>query len=485
MFHYLPYIFGHLTEPLSIAFIVFGNIIGMIFGAIPGLSGAIAIVLFMPMTYPMSPESGLILLLSLYVGGVTGGFIGSVLLGIPGAPSSVATTFDGYPMTQKGQAGKALAIGMTASFMGTFFSAIAAAILSEYVADLAFMMGPWEYFSLCFMAITMVIAISKDNIFKGLAAASLGLLLGSVGMSPVDAYSRFTYNVSYLLGGIDMTIVLLGTFAVAMIATKYAKGFDPPYEVNTKNIKGFGVSLKEIKEQTVNIIRSYGIGLGIGFLPGLGPALSNLVAYASTKKRFQTPRDFRQRQSCGCMGVGSIKQRGYRRRTHSHDRPGYPRRRLNRFADRRTYRTRDRNGSHGLPQQWKPGVSGIYYCGHLFINVLSAAENGNEDIPVCTEDTVPLSVHGSAHYLHMRRVYNLLQRLQLLGGSLLWRNRYRYDNGRFTHVASDIGVCTQSDDRVKHAEGLPVWRRSCQVHYKAHIRRAAPSDLHLPVLTAV
>jgi putative tricarboxylic transport membrane protein len=299
MIEYLPYILSTIFQPLHILFIIFGIIIGMIFGAIPGISGAIAMVLFMPMTYKMIPESGLILLLGLYVGGVTGGFIGGILLGIPGAPSSVATTFDGYPMTQKGQAGKALMIGMTASFIGTFFSAIVAAVSSRYIAEFAFKMGPWEYFSLSMMAITMVVAISKGNMFKGLAAAFIGMFLGSIGMSPVDAYSRFTFNTANLLGGMDVTVILLGTFAIAMIVTKYAKGFDAPYKIDSKGIKGFGIPFREIREQFGNILRSFGIGLGIGFLPGMGPALSNLVAYASAKNASKHPERFGKGEPAG------------------------------------------------------------------------------------------------------------------------------------------------------------------------------------------
>ena len=288
----LPYILQQISNPGNLVLLLVGNIIGMIFGAIPGLSGTLAVMLFMPLTYSMDAGTAIVFLISLWVGGCSGAFIGSVLLGIPGSASAVATCFDGYPMSKNGKAGKALAIGMIASFLGTFFSAIAAAFLSESVADIAFMMGPWEYFGLCFVAITMVLAISKGDMFKGLVSASIGLLLASVGFSPIDAQARFTFDNMYLMGGLGMTVVLIGIFGVSSIILAYGKGFDPLPEVDTGSIKGIGISFKEIRENGVNIVRSWLIGLVIGFLPGMGAGLSNLVAYSMAKNGSKHPEDF-------------------------------------------------------------------------------------------------------------------------------------------------------------------------------------------------
>lgn len=154
------------------------------------------------------------------------------------------------------------------------------------------MLGPWEYFGLCFVAITMVLAISKGNMFKGLTSACIGLLLASVGFSPIDAEPRFVFDNMYLMGGLGMTVVLIGVFGVSSIILAYGKGFDPLPEVDTKSIKGLGITFQEIKSNLVNIIRSWVIGLGIGFLPGMGAGLSNLVAYSSAKNASKTPELF-------------------------------------------------------------------------------------------------------------------------------------------------------------------------------------------------
>lgn len=286
------FILQQCTSPLNLLLLFVGNIIGIIFGAIPGLNGTMAVMLFMPLTYGMETGPAIVFLMSLWIGGCSGGFIGSVLLGIPGSPSSVATTFDGYPMAKKGQAGRALAIGMCASFLGTFLSAIAGALLSQTVAEIAFAIGPWEYFGLCFLAITMVLAISKGNMLKGLTSACIGLLLASVGFSPIDAEARFTFDNMYLMGGLGMTVVLIGIFGVSMMVLAHSKGFEPLPEVDTGMIKGIGIRFSDIKDNAVNIIRSFLIGLGIGFLPGMGAGLSNLVAYSVAKNHSKHPESF-------------------------------------------------------------------------------------------------------------------------------------------------------------------------------------------------
>jgi len=292
MISYLPYIITQILNPYNFGLMFVGTVIGIIFGAIPGLSGTLAVMLFMPITYAMQSSTAIIFLISLWVGGCSGAFIGSILLGIPGSASSVATCFDGYPMAKSGKAGKALAIGMVASFIGTVLSAILGALLSETVADLAFKLGPWEYFSLCFLAITMVLAISKGNMFKGLAAACIGLLFASVGFSPIDAEPRFTFDNMYLQGGLSMTVVLIGVFGISYMIHEYGKGFDKLPDFDTKGIHGLGLSLSEILSQWKNILRSFGIGLGIGFLPGMGAGLSNLVAYSSAKNASKHPESF-------------------------------------------------------------------------------------------------------------------------------------------------------------------------------------------------
>ena len=278
--------------PLTLLLILFSSILGIILGAIPGLSGGLGVALLLPLTFSMKAEVGLAMLISIWVGGVSGAMIGSILLGIPGSPSSIATTFDGYPMTRNGQAVKALGAAITASFMGTFFSILIAMVASPAMARLALKMGPWEYFSLGFCAISLVAALSRGGVFHGLAAAALGLILASVGFAPIDGYPRFTFDSMYLASGFDLIPLMLGLFALKQIITDFAKGEQQIPSVDVSDIKGFGVSWQEYKSNAWNLCRSFFIGLWIGFLPGMGAALSNMVAYAQAKSASKHPEKF-------------------------------------------------------------------------------------------------------------------------------------------------------------------------------------------------
>jgi putative tricarboxylic transport membrane protein len=229
---------------------------------------------------------------SIYIGGTSGGLISSILLGIPGTPSSVATVYDGYPMTLKGQAVKALGIGIFSSFVGTFLSVIVAILFCPVLAKFAVKLGPWEIFSLCFCAIILVVTISKGDMFNGLIAALIGFLVSSIGFSPIDGAKRFSYGINGILSGVDTTALVLGLFAISSVMANYAKKQMVTPEVTTKNIHGIGISLKEIFSYRLLIIKSFFIGLWIGFLPGMGSGLSNQVAYASAKSSSKHPEEF-------------------------------------------------------------------------------------------------------------------------------------------------------------------------------------------------
>lgn len=282
----------NLFSPTCLIFMLMGCIMGIIFGALPGLSGTVGVTLLLPMTYGLSSELGIALLISIWVGGVSGGFISATLLGIPGTASCIATCFDAYPLSRQGKARKALMTGILASFIGTFFSCIIAMFLCKYVARVAMMLGPWEYFSLCLCAIVLVISLSKGNIFKGLAGAGIGLLLTCVGAAPVDAVPRFTFGSYNLYSGLNSTAIMLGIFAIYLVIMNYAKSDTATVSSGTEGVGGEGLTLKEFKDNAVNMIRSFMIGLWIGFLPGMGAGLSNMIAYGQAKSSSKTPEKF-------------------------------------------------------------------------------------------------------------------------------------------------------------------------------------------------
>ena len=195
-------------------------------------------------------------------------------------------------MTQKGQAARALSIGITGSFIGTLVSILVATFCSTFIADIALKLGPWEYFSLCLMAITMVVGLSNGSIFKGLLAAFFGLWLSTVGSDMVTNQLRFTFHNTNLYGGINVVCLLMGTFALQQVASSYAKNNLTMPEVDAGSLKGFGFTFKDFKNNLKVIITSLFIGLWIGFLPGMGSGISNLIAYGQAKKMSKHPEKF-------------------------------------------------------------------------------------------------------------------------------------------------------------------------------------------------
>ncbi|MCI8423079.1 MAG: tripartite tricarboxylate transporter permease [Lawsonibacter sp.] len=281
-----------MLTPSNFLIIVGGTILGIIFGAVPGLSATTGIALMLPVSFSMTSTTGILFLGSIYVGGISGGLIAAILIGVPGTPASVATCFDGYPMAKNGRASRALGIGILSSFLGTFFSVLISMFFCPLLARFAVRMGPWEIFSLCFCAIILVVTMSKGNMFNGLIAGLLGILVSCIGIAPIDGAKRFTFGVVNLLSGINQIGLMLGVFAVATLIKNFAKGDTKTPEIDTKGISGFGISLREYFSHWLLIVKSFFIGLWIGFLPGLGAGLANLVAYAQAKTSSKTPEKF-------------------------------------------------------------------------------------------------------------------------------------------------------------------------------------------------
>ena len=281
----------------NFALIVLGTAIGIIFGAIPGLGANTAITLMLPVSFAMDPISAIILFGAIYCGGCSGGLISSILIGIPGTNSNLATLYDGYPMAKKGQASKALGIGIFSSMIATFLSVFIAMMVCSPLARIAIKLGPWEYFSLCTASIVLVVTISKGNMFSGLMAAGLGMAAGTIGMAPVDAAIRYTFGITYLRSGVNILALCLGLFAVADLIHNFARNDMTSPPIDTKGIKGIGISMKEYFSHWKTIIQSFVLGLGIGFMPGMGSGLSNVVAYAIAKARSKTPEKF----GTGCV----------------------------------------------------------------------------------------------------------------------------------------------------------------------------------------
>jgi putative tricarboxylic transport membrane protein len=276
------------------AAIVVGVAVGIIFGSIPGLTATMAVALCLPMTFGVDPIIGMCLLCGLYVGGISGGLISAILINIPGTPSSVATCFDGYPMAAKGEAGKALGIGILYSFLGGLFSFIILFFLAPPLARFALRFGPFEYFSVAVFSLALVAGLAGRSLAKGVASALIGVSAAMVGMAPIDSYKRFTFGLAELDGGFDLLPVLIGLFAISEILREAETSLRPgKIEIKTFKMTGFmGMTWSEFTSQIWNFLRSSAIGTWIGILPGIGGGTSNLLAYMAAKNSSKYPEKF-------------------------------------------------------------------------------------------------------------------------------------------------------------------------------------------------
>ncbi len=282
-----------IMSPVCLSLIALGVIVGIIFGSIPGLSATMAVVLFLPMSFGMQPVNGISLLIGLYIGGISGGLISAILLRIPGTPSSIATTFDGSPMAKRGEAGKALGVGILYSFLGGMLSIGALIFISPLLAKFALKFTPVEYCSIALLSLTIIASLSGDSMINGLISGLIGITAAMIGMAPLDGYRRFTFGVGELGSGLMILTVLIGLFAIADIFDyAFTKKEEDLGEIRDYEIHGFGVSLKEFKEQFVNFIRSSLLGLGIGILPGVGGSTASILSYSAAKNASKHPEKF-------------------------------------------------------------------------------------------------------------------------------------------------------------------------------------------------
>lgn len=186
-----------------------------------------AVALCLPITYGMGALNGIAMLIALYVGGTSGGLISAILLKIPGTPSSVATTFDGAPMAEHGQAGKALGVGILYSFLGTVISIVALIFIAPQLARVALKFGPQEYFAICLFALTMIGSMAGDNIWKGLFAGIMGITFSLFGISDVGGVARFTFGSASMENGFSQLPLMIGLFAVSEVIMIGAETIDP------------------------------------------------------------------------------------------------------------------------------------------------------------------------------------------------------------------------------------------------------------------
>ncbi|MBN1333009.1 MAG: tripartite tricarboxylate transporter permease [Synergistales bacterium] len=277
----------------NLFFMVGGTSLGVIVGALPGLSATTGMVLLLPLTYGLPIQAGLLMLAGVYCGALYGGSISAVLIGIPGTAAALATTFDGFPMTRQGKASEALLYALYASAFGGVISAFVLMFLTPVIAKWALKFGPPEIFALGLWGMTVVSSIVGQDIVKGLVMAILGLLVSTVGADPMEGYSRMTFGNFYLIGGFSFVPMVLGALAVPRV-------FDMAEKLNARGKEYFSSSgtrkfflkPREILHYWVLLIKSAIIGVVVGIAPAAGPTIASFLSYNEAKRVSADPSSF-------------------------------------------------------------------------------------------------------------------------------------------------------------------------------------------------
>lgn len=282
----------NVMQPEYLLLIAVGVVVGSIFGTIPGLNAPIAVALVLPFTFMMDVMESISIIMGLYMGCVSGGLISAILLKIPGTAASVATTFDGYPLAQKGKATEALSYGAFASFFGGVFSMICLLLLAPLLANMAIGFGPWEYFGTATLSL-VIVCVMSTNMNKAFIAVTLGLLFKTVGMSPVDGIAaRFTLGNYNLENGFNLIVVIIGIFALPEILFSIGRLKDKVIPAKVKKRIFYLPKWESIKKHLGTMLRGSFLGTFIGILPGMGGGAASLISYEQAKRTSKTPELF-------------------------------------------------------------------------------------------------------------------------------------------------------------------------------------------------
>lgn len=284
--------FGYVFEPSMFVMVCIAIVLGTIFGALPGVSATMAVALGLTFTYTMEPIPAIVFLVAIYCSSITGGSITAILFKIPGVPSSAPTTFDGYPMAQRGEAGKALGVALLASAIGGLFSALAMFLLSGPLTAAALQFGASDLFAVTFLGLSILTCLDGDHILTTIISGLLGLLLACVGQDKMYAVQRLTFGARELLAGIEMIPVLIGLFAVTEVFNQTnpkKKRLSAEDGITGGKVDTKMPSLKEIWAIKWTMVRCSVVGTVVGILPGAGATIASFMCYTMENKISKYP----------------------------------------------------------------------------------------------------------------------------------------------------------------------------------------------------
>ena len=281
-------------EGWNLLLIIFGTLLGIIFGSMPGLTATMGLALLVPFTFGMEPAAGLIMLAGIYVGAMYADAIPAILINTPGTPAAIATTFDGFPLAQKGKAQEALVTAAFASFIGSIVANIVLATLAEPLAELSLKFGPPEYFWIGIFGLTIISVLSSGSMLKGYLTGLLGLILSAVGMASLSGDVRLTFGFPELQSGISLAGALIGFFCLPeILSTIIGKG-QQTYtgEKIRPSMKILFDTIFALIKMPFLLLRSALIGLVVGIAPGAGGNIASMVSYSEATRWDKNPEEF-------------------------------------------------------------------------------------------------------------------------------------------------------------------------------------------------
>lgn len=277
---------------------------GLVIGVLPGLGGTIGMVFLIPLTYGMSPEAAIVLLLSCYGASNFGGSITSILINTPGDAANAATQFDGYPLAKQGKAGMAITAAMVCSALGGLVGLVALDLILPLARNLILAFSYPDFFMLAVFGLTIIAAVTRGNTFRGLMSGLLGLLLCYVGMEPITGGERFTFGIDYLADGIDLIAVIIGLFAISEAYVLSCQNQPVATGIEVKS----GISREGLTAVVSNFwlfLRSCAIGFGLGIVPGIGGVVASFMAYGAAVQTSKHPEKFGKGAIEGVIAVES------------------------------------------------------------------------------------------------------------------------------------------------------------------------------------
>ena len=290
LFGSLAFGLGVTLAPANLFACFAGVFVGTLIGVLPGIGPVATMSLLLPVTYAMSPTASIILMAGVYYGAMYGGSTASILVNIPGEAASVVTCLDGHQMARQGRAGPALGIAAMGSFIAGTLSVVGIMLLAPPLSRAALRFGPPEIFGLLLLGFTMVTYLTSGSKLKAVAMALLGMLLGTIGLDPINATARFTYGTISMADGLGLVPIIMGLFGISEVLLNLEKGVEQ--EVFQTRIKGLLPTREDWRRSAAPIARGSALGFFLGILPGIGSIIPTFISYALERRLSRTPERF-------------------------------------------------------------------------------------------------------------------------------------------------------------------------------------------------